>query len=92
MNFPHQMTAMIKSPWAKKVWISEVTNPNPNTCPNCGNAGHLYVTLASGGPFDSPAVGQGRISKSEIIKGKIKWWEVKSFNFPCPDCENARPT
>jgi hypothetical protein len=87
MNYPPEMTNALKATWVKKAWVSENKSPNPNDCPNCGGAGYLYASLASGGPFNSPPNGP---AKSEIIGGQVKWWVVKNYSFQCPACAGAQ--
>lgn len=87
MKFTNEMTFAIKSPDVKNAWVSENKSPNPEDCKNCGGAGYLYLFLATGGPFGTPGIGKGTVSK--FYNGK--WWIGKTMSFVCPECVKSRP-
>ncbi len=83
-QFPPEFDALMRAPNVRAAFVSEVTNPNPNACPNCGGASTMYVYIATVGPFNICP------DKSRLIShwADGRWWLGKGFEFPCPVCQS----
>lgn len=94
MNIPPRITALLKHPSTKAAWISDF-QPMPGKCTNCGGAGVIAAFIATEGPYDTPAhpyLKRGETwltSKTDIIKGQVKYWVGQTISVPCPDCQNT---
>lgn len=85
-KFPQDLQMYIKSPVAKRAWVSPGESEHAHDCQNCAGWGYIVATIAIAGPFDSP----GAMSVvSHFHDGK--WWVVNTKSFKCPVCQGVKP-
>jgi hypothetical protein len=73
----------LRTPGAKKTWVSNLQPLGVNYCPNCAGYGFHVVFIAIAGPLKAPAPPYSGKS-SKWCDGS--WWAGQGYTAPCPVC------
>jgi hypothetical protein len=80
--FPPEFERYWNDPATRAAWISADEDHNQIGCDNCNGRGFFVLTLAIGGPFETPSL------KGVCHWANGKWWSVVNRVADCPVCKN----
>ena len=84
--YPDTFSMWAREPGVLRTYVSDITSPNPNDCPNCGGMGVMSILCVKEGPYETPPHPYSDKS-SHFADGS--WWVGTSLTATCPVCHGS---